>query len=265
MQEEVLALLLRERAAVDAHVVLVPHVPGGIGDALAAHLHAAIRDQPLGGTARGDARVGKVLREAHLAGKATLGGCAAPPRCHNAAALDVWVALLLIGLAVVAGGMLLRAVPSGILAFLGVLVVFGFGIPAIVIDDEKAPEASGGGGEAAAPADTAGEAGGGGGEQAAGASRPAVAAVRPPQPRASRSSPSPAAPATRSPTRAPTAAWARTSISSSPTRRGSQSAIENGGAGTGAMPAEHRHRRGSRGGRDVRLLGRRQVTGGLDP
>jgi cytochrome c6 len=80
--------------------------------------------------------------------------------------LDVWVALLLIGLAVVAGGLLLRAVPGGILAFLGILVVFGFGIPAIVIDDEKAP-ASGGGGAAATG--TTGEAGGGGGgEQAAG-------------------------------------------------------------------------------------------------
>jgi hypothetical protein len=80
--------------------------------------------------------------------------------------LDVWVALLLIGLAVVAGGLLLRAVPGGILAFLGVLVVFGFGIPAIVIDDEKAPEASGGGGEASGGGEqTGGEAAGGGGEE----------------------------------------------------------------------------------------------------
>lgn len=78
----------------------------------------------------------------------------------------MWVALLLIGLAVVVGGMLLRGVPSGLLAFLGVLVVFGFGIPAIVIDDNKAPASSGG--EASGPADTPGEASGGGsGEQAA--------------------------------------------------------------------------------------------------
>ncbi len=77
----------------------------------------------------------------------------------------MWVALLLIGLAVVAGGMLLRAVPSGILAFLGVLVVFGFGIPALVIDDEQAPASGGGGGTAASPTDTTG-AGDGGGEQA---------------------------------------------------------------------------------------------------
>ena len=80
--------------------------------------------------------------------------------------MDVWVALLLIGLAVVAGGMLLRGVPAGVLAFLGVLVVFGFGIPALVIDDNKAADASGG--EAAGGADTGGEASGGGsGEQAA--------------------------------------------------------------------------------------------------
>jgi mono/diheme cytochrome c family protein len=81
--------------------------------------------------------------------------------------LDVWVALLLIGLAVVAGGLLLRAVPGGILAFLGIVVVFGFGIPAIVIDDNQAPEASGGG-EAAGGGEQAGAEGGGGGEAAGG-------------------------------------------------------------------------------------------------
>jgi mono/diheme cytochrome c family protein len=80
--------------------------------------------------------------------------------------LDVWVALLLIGLAVVAGGLLLRGVSSGVLAFLGVLVVFGFGIPALVIDDNQEPASSAS--EAASPTDTAGEAGGGGsGEQEA--------------------------------------------------------------------------------------------------
>ena len=94
--------------------------------------------------------------------------------------MDVWVALLLIGLAVVVGGMLLRGVPSGVLAFLGVLVVFGFGIPAIVIDDnsESTPSA----GEAAAPAETGGgetTTGGGqaaAGEQAGGGGRAAAAA-----------------------------------------------------------------------------------------
>jgi mono/diheme cytochrome c family protein len=74
--------------------------------------------------------------------------------------LDVWVALLLIGLAVVAGGLLLRRVPGGVLAFLGILVVFGFGIPALVIDDNS--ESTGGGG-----GDSAAAEGGGSGEQAA--------------------------------------------------------------------------------------------------
>jgi len=81
----------------------------------------------------------------------------------------VWVALLLIGLAVVAGGLLLRRVPGGVLAFLGILVVFGFGIPALVIDDNKA-ESSGGGGEATAGGGegATGAEGGGGGETAGG-------------------------------------------------------------------------------------------------
>jgi cytochrome c6 len=76
--------------------------------------------------------------------------------------LDVWVALLLIGLAVCLGGLLLRAVPSGVIVFLGILVVFGFGIPALVIDDNSEPTAAGGGGEAGVQAE-----GGGSGEQAA--------------------------------------------------------------------------------------------------
>lgn len=65
----------------------------------------------------------------------------------------MWVALLLIGLAAILGALLLRRVPGGVLAFLGIVVVFGFGIPAIVIDDNKSsePSASGGGaGEAEA-------------------------------------------------------------------------------------------------------------------
>ena len=67
MQEEILPLLLRKRAAVDAHVVLIPHVPRGIRDELAADLHVTICDQALGGAAGGNARVGEVFREAHLA------------------------------------------------------------------------------------------------------------------------------------------------------------------------------------------------------
>ena len=82
--------------------------------------------------------------------------------------MDVWVALLLIGLAVVVGGMLLRGVPAGVLAFLGVLVVFGFGIPAIVIDDNN-ESTTASGGAAAAPAESGGgETTPGGGEAAAG-------------------------------------------------------------------------------------------------
>ena len=86
----------------------------------------------------------------------------------------MWVALLLIGLAVVAGGLLLRAVPGGVLAFVGILVVFGFGIPALVIDDNKSSESSAsGGGETAGGGEAAGgatgaEGGGGGGEAAGG-------------------------------------------------------------------------------------------------
>ncbi len=85
----------------------------------------------------------------------------------------MWVALLLIGLAVVAGGLLLRSVPGGVLAFLGILVVFGFGIPALVIDDNKSSEssASGGGGTAAAGGAAAGGAAAGG--TTTGAEKPA--------------------------------------------------------------------------------------------
>ena len=82
-------------------------------------------------------------------------------------ALDVWVALLLIGLAVVAGGLLLRRVPGGLLAFLGVLVVFGFGIPALVIDDNQT-SASGGGGGGGGAAESQAQAEGGGQAEAGG-------------------------------------------------------------------------------------------------
>ncbi len=149
----------------------------------------------------------------------------------------MWVALLLIGLAVVAGGMLLRAVPNGILAFLGVLVVFGFGIPAIVIDDKKEPAASGG--EASSPTDTPGEAGGGGsgeqaaeGEQAGGGGGGAAASAEGKQI------------FTQSCGTCHTLSDAGTSGSVGPNldqlkpdKARTLSAIEQGGAGTGAMPA----------------------------
>ena len=70
----------------------------------------------------------------------------------------MWVALLLIGLAVVAGGLLLRSVPSGLLAFGAILVIFGFGIPALVIDDNKSSGGGGGGGGGSAAASGGGSA-----------------------------------------------------------------------------------------------------------
>jgi mono/diheme cytochrome c family protein len=152
--------------------------------------------------------------------------------------LDVWVALLLIGLALVAGGALLRAVPGGVLAFLGVLVVFGFGIPALVVDDNKAPAAGGGEGAAEGGSDqpsnteSAGgggesqtdEAGGGGGGGAAAAEGKQIF--------------------TQSCGTCHTLGDAGTNGTVGPNldqlapdKQRVQSAIENGGAGTGAMPA----------------------------
>jgi cytochrome c6 len=86
--------------------------------------------------------------------------------------LDVLWALLLIGAALFIGGILLRSLPSSWLAFGAVLVVFGLGIPALVIDDHKS-ETQGGGEAAAAPEDTGGTTteeggGGGGGEEGGG-------------------------------------------------------------------------------------------------
>jgi cytochrome c6 len=78
--------------------------------------------------------------------------------------LDVLWALLLIGLALCVGGILLRALPTAWLVFLAVAVVFGFGIPALVIDDHKSSTSGGGGGGTA----TAAPAGGGGGAAATG-------------------------------------------------------------------------------------------------
>jgi hypothetical protein len=64
--------------------------------------------------------------------------------------LDVLWALLLIGLALFLGGIALRTLPSAWLAFGAVAVVFGFGIPALVIDDHKSETQGGGGSQAAA-------------------------------------------------------------------------------------------------------------------
>jgi mono/diheme cytochrome c family protein len=95
--------------------------------------------------------------------------------------LDVLWALLLIGAALFLGGILLRSLPTAWLAFGAVLVVFGLGIPALVIDDHKTNTSGGGGGGAAAAAPATGggtsttAAGGGGGtKQAAGGQKKAA-------------------------------------------------------------------------------------------
>jgi mono/diheme cytochrome c family protein len=151
--------------------------------------------------------------------------------------LDVWVALLLIGLAVVAGGALLRRVPGGLLAFLGILVVFGFGIPALVIDDNS--ESTGGGEGAAAEGGGSGEqaaegeqAAGGGSEQAGGGGGGEAAAAEGKQI------------FTQSCGTCHTLSDAGTSGNVGPNlddlkpdEQRVANAIEKGGAGTGAMPA----------------------------
>jgi cytochrome c6 len=94
--------------------------------------------------------------------------------------LDVLWALLLIGAALFLGGILLRSLPTTWLVFGAVLVVFGLGIPALVIDDNKTETSGGGGGGEATAAPSGGESttttttttetggGGGGGKKAAG-------------------------------------------------------------------------------------------------
>jgi cytochrome c6 len=86
--------------------------------------------------------------------------------------LDVLWALLLIGVALFVGGILLRGLPTTWLVFGAVLVVFGFGIPALVINDHKTKTAGAGGQAAAAPASggtsTTSTTGGGGGAAPAG-------------------------------------------------------------------------------------------------
>jgi cytochrome c6 len=88
--------------------------------------------------------------------------------------LDVLWALLLIGVAVFVGGILFRRVPSSWLALGAVLVVFGLGIPALVIDDHKSESAAGsaaGGGAAGGGGTTESASGGeqsGGGTKSGG-------------------------------------------------------------------------------------------------
>lgn len=80
--------------------------------------------------------------------------------------MSTLAALTLIALALFVGGLLLRRLPASLVALGGVIVVFGLGIPALVIDDNRA-ETGGGGGEETAAAG-GGEAEGGGGEEASG-------------------------------------------------------------------------------------------------
>jgi cytochrome c6 len=83
--------------------------------------------------------------------------------------LDALGVLTLVGLALFAGGLFLRRLPGTGLVIGALIVGFGLGIPAIVIDENRAE--TGGGGGAAAEGTTGGEAAGGeaaGGEQAGG-------------------------------------------------------------------------------------------------
>jgi mono/diheme cytochrome c family protein len=73
--------------------------------------------------------------------------------------LDVLLALALIGIALFVGALLFRRAPTGLLVFGAVVVAFGVGIPALVIDDNT--ESKGEAGTAASGGGTAGEAAGG--------------------------------------------------------------------------------------------------------
>jgi len=166
-----------------------------------------------------------------------------PRAWHNAAALDVLLALALIGTALFVGALLLRRAPTGILVFGAIVVAFGVGIPALVIDDNSTDEGGGGGGaSAAAPESSAGGdqapeessaqtgggeadggSGGGGGETASAEGKQIFS---------------------QSCGTCHTLADAGTSGSVGPVlddlapdKARVQNAIENGGAGTGAMPA----------------------------
>ena len=150
--------------------------------------------------------------------------------------MDVLLALALIGLALFVGALLLRRAPTGVLVFGAIVVGFGLGIPALVIDDNTTEKTGGGGQAAAAPessaggdqadeeasAQTGGEAGGGGG--AASAEGKQIF--------------------TQSCGTCHTLSDAGTSGTIGPNlddlapdSARVQTAIENGGAGTGAMPA----------------------------
>jgi mono/diheme cytochrome c family protein len=75
-------------------------------------------------------------------------------------ALSTIGALALIGLAFFVGALVLRRLPSTALVLGAVIVGFGLGIPALVIDDNRAPATGGGGGGAAASTSTSTSGGG---------------------------------------------------------------------------------------------------------
>jgi cytochrome c553 len=83
--------------------------------------------------------------------------------------LSTLAALTLIALALFVGGLFLRRLPASLVVVGGVIVVFGLGIPAIVIDENRA-ETGGGGGTAESAPSGGGESttGGGGGEAGGG-------------------------------------------------------------------------------------------------
>jgi cytochrome c5 len=152
--------------------------------------------------------------------------------------LDVLLALALIGLALFVGALVLRRAPTGVLIFGAIVVAFGLGIPALVIDDNTA-EKPGGGGESAVSTESGGgnqadeessaqtgggEAGGGGGGASASAEGKQIF--------------------TQSCGTCHTLSDAGTSGTVGPNldelkpdKARVENAIKNGGAGTGAMPA----------------------------
>jgi mono/diheme cytochrome c family protein len=150
--------------------------------------------------------------------------------------LDVLLALALIGVALFVGALVLRRAPTGVLVFGVIVVAFGVGIPALVIDDNTTEE-SGGGGQTAvstesgggdqAPEEASGQTGGGAGEGGgAGASAEGKQIF------------------TQSCGTCHTLSDAGTSGTVGPVlddlkpdKARVQNAIKNGGAGTGAMPA----------------------------
>jgi cytochrome c6 len=78
------------------------------------------------------------------------------------AALDALGVLTLVGIALFVGGLLLRGLPGSALVIGAVIVGFGLGIPAIVIDDNRSEEGGGGGGGTAASGGSSTTSGGGG-------------------------------------------------------------------------------------------------------